>query len=116
MRPPFAAVEDAELPEQERARRPGSAGGANDFAASAAMVNDILAARPAGERQDPASPEEAVDETPAHDVSEPSATSASSDFFVSARDKKAPFWRKELKVRRPRKDAGSEGSRALPDA
>lgn len=48
VRPPVAAVEDTEPSEQERAPHPGSAGGANDFAASAAMVNDILAARPAG--------------------------------------------------------------------
>ena len=78
----------------------------NDFAASAAMVNDILAARPAGDTGVAATtPAVGAGPGTAHASesagSYPSGRASGSDFFASTKSKKA-FWQKQFTLRRSR--------------
>lgn len=122
------AVEEtgpSSVPEAPPPESPGVAS-RNDFASSAALVNDILASRPAGDT--PTAATAPVNAAPGVDgASEPSARpsgmAASSDFFASVKTKKLsgrssgklsgkvsgkppkkasgkPFWQKQLALRR----------------
>ncbi len=76
----------------------------NDFAASAAMVNDILASRPTGDTVvapaiPAAGPGTAQGSEPSD--SHPSGRAAGSDFFASTKSKKT-FWQKQFTFRRSR--------------
>ncbi|MGH9079966.1 MAG: hypothetical protein ACRDYE_07835 [Acidimicrobiales bacterium] len=102
----------------------------NDFAASAAMVNDILAAGPS-DRDDHADQANLVDrhgqapEGPPPDapggepepaVSESAEEVTSPDFFARSKPKK-PFWQMKATPRRARGGAHSEGRRrSLPNS
>jgi hypothetical protein len=120
-RPVFPTAEETTSPEQNGTPPPAvpAAVGRSDFASSAAMVNDILAAGPTidAEHELPAA---AVRPQEPNDSSEPTAggasgTATSADFFASAKPKH-PFWHLELSFRRSRKGSHSERRRPLPDA
>ncbi len=83
--------------------------GRNDFAASAAMVNDILAARPAGDTPvaatTQANRDRGVAQASDREGGHPSGMAAGSDFFASAKSKKLsgkPFWQRQFTLRRSR--------------
>ena len=136
---PTAEVPAAEIPAEtsadissagtasRRSSVPDVAGG-SDFAASAAMVNDILAAGPVtGTDADGGAPTHSGSGDTADGLGGPLASpdsvgggswgaTTSADFFANTKPKpKRPFWHLELSFRR-RKGSRSDRGRALPDA
>ena len=133
-RPPFAEVTGTAPPEGTEliAQAVPEASPRSDFAASAAMVNDILATRPSGDTREgtasPAQSEVGLGGIPQPQGSEPIGAPPSSDFFASTKtrnpfsakskkptsaeprkpsgsDSKKPFWQKQLTIRRSRTGA-----------
>jgi hypothetical protein len=98
---------------------PPGAAKRNDFAASAAMVNDILAAGPSDHTADrdeaPGDPPAGPSKEPEPAVNPSAEGTTSADFFARPRPKKL-FWQIKVVPRRSRAGAHSERRRRpLPD-